>query len=186
MRMILISPVFRALLTLVVIITLTGTTLTGCCPDWVIPEKEPPKPVGKPDRMVSISGTIQLQDYETFGDNEHASGNFNKVTFVGSTQPQAIENVPPPKICAGGEIWAALDIKATKVNAAGDVSISVDGRLYEGTSCDTTDLDGNFSNTFTVPAGTTMTKSFSMSNTEEEEPEDKADITLTIENSVAP
>ena len=182
-RTILISPPVRALLSLAVVIALTGCAGSGSRP----PEGDgKPTPVENPDRLVSISGTIQLEDYESFGSNEHASGSFNKIVFVGNAQPTVLENVPPPTICAGDEIWAALDIKVTRINVVGDVSISIDGRLYEGTDCSNTDLDGTYSTTFTVPKGTTIAKSFTIWNTSEDEPEDKADISLTVYNGAAP
>ncbi|PER84887.1 hypothetical protein CN498_23385 [Bacillus thuringiensis] len=138
------------------------------------------------NRFVSIAGAIQVQDYETFGPNEHASGNFSKVLFVGDTQPQAFATVPPPKICAGGEIWPAFDLTVSRVNTAGDINISIDGKLYEGTSCDTTDLDGSNNTTFTVQAGTTISQNFTMWNTDEGNSDDKANITLTVSNNPAP
>jgi uncharacterized Zn-binding protein involved in type VI secretion len=182
-RLILLSPTARVLLTLAATIALTG------CPG---PDTNPPGsdgnplPVENPDRMVSISGTMRLEDYESFGDNEHASGSFNKVVFVGNAQPSVLENVPPPTICAGDEIWAALDITVARVSAAGDVSVTVNGRLYEGTDCSNTDLDGSYSGTFTVPKGATMSKSFTMWNTSEDEPQDNAEVTLTVYNGNAP
>ncbi|WP_429843212.1 hypothetical protein [Brevibacillus sp. FIR094] len=65
------------------------------------------------NRFVSISGTIQVQDWEAWpADNEHASGNFSKILFVVDAQPQAFAIVPTPKICAGGDIWPAFDLTA--------------------------------------------------------------------------
>ena len=153
---------------------------------------EPPDKEGEevkvenPDRMVSISVLAELEDYETFGSNEYATVSFNRIVFVGNAQPQVLEQVPPPLVSVGDEIRVELDITITRINAAGDISISVEGRLYEGISSNTSDLDGTNSTQFQVPADTTMSKSFAIWNTSEDEPEDRADITLTVYNSPAP
>ena len=141
-----------------------------------------------PNRFVSISGTIQVQDYEPepFADNQHASGNFTKTLFVGDAQPQAFAEIPPPKICAGGEIWPEYKLKATIVSQAGDVNVTVDGKLYEGSSCDTLDEDGSNSVTFTVQANQTITHTVYMSNTAEGDPEDNANLALTVANLPSP
>ncbi|MGM1049416.1 MAG: hypothetical protein ACQEXX_25225 [Bacillota bacterium] len=138
------------------------------------------------NRSVSIAGTIHVQDYETFDDNEHASGYFSKTLTVDDAHPQASENVPPPKICAGGEIWPAFDLTVSLMNQAGDVNISIDGKLYEGSSCDTTDHDGSHNSSFIVRADTQVRYSFNMWNTAEGNPKDKADITLSVRNSPNP
>ena len=138
------------------------------------------------NRFISISGTIQVQDYETFGDNEHASGNFTKTLFVGDAQPQAFAEIPSPKVCAGGEIWPEYKLTVSRVSQAGDVNVTVDGKLYEGTSCDTTDLDGSTSQTFTVQPNQTITHSVHMSNTDEGDPDDFANLTLTVANHASP
>lgn len=137
------------------------------------------------DRQVSLSGTLRLQDYETFSDNEHAAGNFNHVVTLNGYQPTEFAQIPSPKICAGGEIWAALDMTVTRINEVGDVIVIVEGHLYEGSSCGTTDLDGTYSTRFYVSAGRTAVKQFTIWNTDEDQSEDKADITLTVFNDSA-
>jgi len=163
------------------------TTPTGLIPEGESEKEviEDPKEIENPNRKVSISGTIQLVNDESIGSDHYASGSFNKIVFVGDAQTQVLENVPPPKICAGDEVWVALDIIVKRINAVGDISISIDGRLYEGTSCDTDDIDGTYSTTFTVPKNTTKETSFTIKNTAEKFSDDKADITLTVYNGPA-
>ena len=140
--------------------------------------------VENPDRMVSISGTIQILE-DDYGSDDAASGSFNKTVFVGNAQPQVLETVPPPKICAD-EVWVALDIIVIRSNEAGDIRIDIKGYLYEGWSCNTNDLDGITNTSFTVPPNTTKVRSFTIRNTAESFSEDKADITLTVYNGPAP
>lgn len=140
-----------------------------------------------PNRRVTISGAIQLRDDEILGD-EYASDSFTKIVFVNDTQPQLLVKVPPPKPCAGKEVMVALDILVIRINEAGDIRIDINGRLYEGTessNCNDYDLDGTYNTTFTVPPNTTKEKSFTIWNTEENVPDDKADITLTVYNGPA-
>lgn len=150
------------------------------------PEPEPePEPVENPRRKISISGTIQLLNDETFGSDHTASASFNRIVFINDAQTLVLEKVPPPKPCAGREVWIALDITVKRINTEGDISISIDGRLYEGkrwNECEDEDLDGTYSTTFNVLKNTTEITSFTIMNTEERWSDDKADITLTIYN----
>ncbi|MGM7722149.1 hypothetical protein [Metabacillus sp. Hm71] len=140
------------------------------------------------NRLIAISGAIHVQDYEPepFADNEHAHGNFTKTLFIGDAQPQGFTEIPSPKVCAGGEIWPEYKLTVTRVSQAGDVNVTVDGKLFEGDSCDTTDHDGSASQTFTVQPNTTITHTIHMSNTDEGDPEDFADLTLTVANNPSP
>ncbi len=140
------------------------------------------------NRFVSISGTIHVQDYEPepFSDNEHAHGNFTKTLFVGDAQPQAFAEIPAPKVCAGGEVWPEYKLTVTRVSQAGDINITVDGKLYEGSSCDTFDHDGSANQTFTVQPDQTISHTIHMSNTAEGDPEDFANLTITVANLPSP
>ena len=140
--------------------------------------------VENPDRMVSISGTIQIVE-DDYGSDDVVSGSFNKIVFVGNAQPQVLETVPPPKICVD-EVWVALDIIVIRSNEAGDIRIDITGYLYERWNCNNTDLDGITSTSLTVPPNTTKVKSFTIRNTAEKGSDDKADITLTVYNGPAP
>lgn len=151
-------------------------------PDPVPVEEDIEIPI-PPDRKVSISGVIRVED-DDGSRRPFATDDFNYTVFVGNAQPQVLVKIPPPKVCAGEEVWVALDIIVTRINVDGDISISINGRLYEGTDCDNTDLDGTYSTKLTVPANATKEIRFTINNTDEQYSDDKADITLTVYNSV--
>lgn len=131
---------------------------------------------------VTISGTIQVQDYEQFDDNEYASEQFTNHLTLSDANPQEFMKIPPPRVCAGGEVRPEYEIKATRIPGTGEIQITVEGRLYEGTTCGTTDVDGGLFEQFNVWPNQTENREFHMRNDDEEEPEDYASIELSVNN----
>lgn len=127
---------------------------------------------------VRYTSTMNIVDHETFGSNERRtvrnSGIFlldsskktNQLFFIGK---------------CGGEV--RIELKITfKQNASGSISIKEYAKLYEGTSTNSSDLDGTASKSVTVAKNQTKTVTFRVRNTAEGG--DYADISLNVTNSV--
>jgi hypothetical protein len=144
--------------------------------DIVIDLKEPPDWF----RDVEISGTMQLKDEENVGDDEFATRtrNFIPNYRIGAFSTFA-DGFWAEKM--GGEVRAELYFR---LNWQMDSSIRIDCnlKLFEGTSEDTSDLDGEKNGTWFVPkdAENFEIKMF-VSNTDEDD-DDHCDLTLRISN----
>ena len=123
-----------------------------------------------------------MEDYENFGDNEYATRNFARHSDIG---PYGTHDEVAWTETMGGEIRVELVLK---IDWRIDLSIDIawHAKLFEGTSEDTSDLDGERSGTFNVPKDAVNTLSIAIWNTDEDEPQDRADITLDLTNSVRP
>lgn len=88
--------------------------------------------------------------------------------------------------CAGDEVRVFLYVDVRDGPNDRSITATVYARLYEGTSCSTSDLDGSRSaGTFTIPANTTISvPTFRVKNTQEGG--DWADLTVTIRNDIQP
>lgn len=133
-------------------------------------------------RQVIISGNIWVQDYEDIGPNQHASERFRESVIVDDNQPDQKIFIPPPKVCAGREVWPEIEFDVALWDATGLVRVYIDGNLYEGTSCNNRDLDGEYGKNVYVQPGESRTVNFSMENEYEGDPEDRAEINLSINN----
>lgn len=78
----------------------------------------------------------------------------------------------------GGEMRAEYDFAVSRV-AADRVLLRVDGRLFEGASESTSDLDGEGSITLDLTGSTPQTRTFKIINTDEDEPGDFARLQVT-------
>jgi len=98
------------------------------------------------NRKVTVSGTIDITDDETFSDER-------KTIPVSATGVIGIEpsSFVEMEGCAGDEVRVTLELNAQGA-ARNDVLIKGTARLYEGTSCTTTDLEHEKSIQLTVPA----------------------------------
>ncbi|MER6367450.1 hypothetical protein ABT255_03555 [Streptomyces mirabilis] len=133
-----------------------------------------------------VTGNVvfQMMDSETFGKNPTCHHD-NPVVNQGFGQlPQNIWYYGK----CGGEVRAEIHYKIFG-NSDGSVSLGQGNvYLYEGTSDDTRDLDGGFpfgglySASIHIPKGQSVTKTFHVSNTAEDSPDDHADITITWRN----
>ncbi|QHI34935.1 hypothetical protein IMCC3317_02800 [Kordia antarctica] len=127
---------------------------------------------------IQYVSTMKIVDHENFGSNERRtvrnSGLFlldagkktNNLFFIGR---------------CGGEVRIELKIKFTQ-NSNGSVSVKEYAKLFEGSSTNTSDLDGTASKSAVIAANQTKTVSFRVRNTDEGD--DYADITLLITNTV--
>ncbi len=119
-------------------------------------------------REVIVEGTMVLHDYEDFGDDEEKTASFNvgvPITYqLGPFDthvdiPVWIEKVGGE---VRGEVLLTLD---WKTDSSIDVKYNI--KLYEGTSEDTTDLDGEKSGVLNVPKDSLRNLNETVLNTDE-------------------
>lgn len=128
-------------------------------------------------RHVIINASMDLTDDETFGSNEHGHAERRDERWVDSWDALAVMELVAK---AGGEMRVELSATAA-VRPDGSVRVSVDIKLFEGTSEETRDLDGRRSTTQLVPAGGIVQIPIRINN--DDDGGDFADISLTISNS---
>jgi hypothetical protein len=80
----------------------------------------------------------------------------------------------------GGELRTeyAITLRLVTNNA---IEVAVKGKLFEGTSEDTTDLDGQGAVTFQVPAGQTVGATLTIKNTAEHD-DDAGVLSISVKN----
>lgn len=137
------------------------------------PEEESPQV----RRRVSVSAAMQLTDHETFGSNEHSEAERNDEAVVTNEHPQKVLTLIDG---AGGEMRVELVITA-KAKANGDVLIDGVANLWEGTSEQTDDHDGDEPFQILVPRDSFASQNIQVRN--EDEGDDFADIQMTFNNS---
>ena len=114
---------------------------------------------------VETSGSMYLVDDETWGSNETGWHSFTGAATVGNWISQ---NSYSTSGCVGGEVRGELRVTVNdSTTYPGWVLASVDARLYEGTSCSTSDLDGRRTMSRWIARGTSSNFSFRVSNTAE-------------------
>ncbi len=133
---------------------------------------------GEPEvrRRVTVNAHMDLTDDETFGSNEHNSGDKSGEVVVTNGSPQEIINMVTT---AGGEMRVELPINV-QARSNGDTKATGTAKLYEGTSEQTDDLDGTLDVDFLIPRDGFVSKSYTIRNTDEGG--DFAVITLTASN----
>jgi hypothetical protein len=133
---------------------------------------------GEPEvrRRVVISAHMDLTDHETFGSNEHSSADLFGEAVVTNHMPQELIRMSDG---AGGEmrVELKLDVQAT---IEGDAIVTGQALLYEGTSEQTTDLDGDEPVKFLAPRDNFVSKTYTVTN--EDEGDDFGVITMTVSN----
>jgi hypothetical protein len=133
-------------------------------------------------RRIVMRGTMQLEDYEDFDDNETATRNKAEFFDLG---PWGTHAEQPWTERMGGEIRVELSLKYDlKTDLSIDVSWSA--AFYEGTSENTSDLEATKSGSIKVPRDETVTLRFDIWNEDEDEPEDRADVTIDFTNEIRP
>lgn len=154
--------------TSVLLSMLVGTVL-------VIPSAAPASASSR--HRVTFSGTMELSDDESWSSDEKDTIPFKQVVYVGDTQPRATVTVSG---CVGGEVRADLLITVTHLD--GMQLANIRGLLYEGSSCNNSDLDGetNYLMGTADTWGRTISGSFRMTNTDEGYPDDNANINITM------
>jgi hypothetical protein len=120
---------------------------------------------GSPEvrRRVTIAAHMDLTDDETFGDNERGAADLFREAVVTNSMPQDLISMDG---VAGGEMRVELRLDAQAL-INGDVIIQGKIELYEGTSEQTTDLDGTESVKFLIPRDNFVAKTFTIRNTDE-------------------
>lgn len=135
-----------------------------------------PVPVPLVSRHVIVTAAMDITDHETFGSNEHAHHERRDERWD-SWDPQGVMQLVGT---CGGEIRVELNATAA-VRPDGGVRLSVEVKLFEGTSETTSDLDGVRTWTGVVGAGQIIQVPVRINN--DDEGDDFADISLTISNS---
>ena len=132
-------------------------------------------------RRFTVSGTMYIQDYETFGDNETELRPFAGEAHLDDDQ---LEQVIDIEEGTGGEIRTQLEINARLLS---NQNIRVEGSvtLWEGTSETTTDFGGQRHFNFIVKKGKTVNYKTKVMNEAEDEPDDFARVSFTCKNAAA-
>lgn len=133
-----------------------------------------------PSRGVAVQGSIAIQDYETFGSNEHSTTQVWGYIVINKSSPVPAQLVQLSAVC-GGEIRVELNVVVSVIDDVGNVIAAGQAKFFEGTSEGTGDLEQQKGINMLLPPGATQ---FSMHlwNEDEDEAEDNADITLTFSN----
>jgi hypothetical protein len=148
-----------------------------CCSKRCVKKKC--RAVPPSNRKLSVSASMDITDDDLFSD-DHCQYDQSQDFVLTPTSPQATFQMD--RGC-GGEVRIELDLDIQKLSN-GDATISGTLLLFEGTSENTTDLDGQTTiGAFTVPSGTTVTKQFTVASTEATA-DDHAKITAVFTNSV--
>lgn len=88
-------------------------------------------------RKIIASGSIRIKDDEIFSD-EYGDLTLTSTGVVSPDQPSV--TLVKVSQCVGGEVRCEVELDAEYENN-GDARISGEVRLFEGTSCSTTDLE---------------------------------------------
>ncbi|WP_051668733.1 LGFP repeat-containing protein [Deinococcus frigens] len=119
---------------------------------------------------------MDITDHETFGSNEHASVSRGGTLVLDASRPE-LTDLTVGK--CGGEVRVELRVTYRQA-AGGAVNVADRALLYEGTSENTTDLDGRASFDGTVASGTSHQFTVRVRNTDEGG--DFADIRVNVDN----
>lgn len=130
-------------------------------------------------RRVVCSAYMDLTDDETFGSNERSSASRWGEVLVMNDMPQEVMKLIDG---AGGEMRVELTLIG-QARSNGDVLITGQALLYEGTSEQTNDLDGDEAINIIIPRDGFRSYSFRVVN--ENEGGDFADMNLTFSNTSA-
>ena len=133
-------------------------------------------------RRVTILGVGRLLDHEDVVANERGERNFNEEARVNPLDREADFEVE--RKCVGGEVAFEVDGRVT-YHDDHSVTVEVNSRLYEGTGCETDDLEDSDSFEVNVGEGEIWVGNLSLLNTGAGGG-DRADYELEIGNLQAP
>jgi hypothetical protein len=140
----------------------------------------PPNSFGaNANRRIRVFGSMVTTDDEDWGSDEHATTNFDDFGFIDPSQVAKIFSYVQKM---GGEI--RVELKITAVWFATHAVVTVDAKLFEGTSVNTNDLDASRIVNVNVNHGGSNVVAFRLLNSEWNSP-DKSDIRVTITNTQA-
>jgi hypothetical protein len=137
-------------------------------------------PSGVPEvrRKVVYSGSMHITDDETFGSDEHGDANSPPLEAVVTNEsPQEV--FPGFVGRAGGEVRVEVKLVAQARNS-GDVTVTGQVLLYEGTSEETNDLDGRVDVNSTGPRD--QFRSYSVQVYNQDEGGDHAELVFNFSN----
>ena len=129
-------------------------------------------------RRLTVSASINGVDDENFGSNEYGSASLIRETILSNSVPQ---NVLDMECRWGGECRVELSLVGQILDNK-DVRITGTAKLFEGTSEDTNDLDGQKDFVVLVPRGKTAFHNERVKNVNEGG--DYADYKLTFTNTI--
>lgn len=136
-----------------------------------------PAPAPQVSRHVIITASMDITDDEFWADNEHAHVERRDERWVDSWDPQGVMQLIGK---CGGEVRVELAATAA-MRPDGSARIQIEVKLYEGTSEETTDLDGTRSTSVVVNADQIVQVPIRINN--DDEGGDFADISLVISNT---
>jgi hypothetical protein len=141
-----------------------------------------PASAHNPPHLISIAGNMHIVDDDGWLESDDVGDRaFNIQTSVGSTTPSV--NVSAQG-CVDDEVRVVVSYRIDdNTTYPGWVFVTPTYRLYEGSSCGTTDLDGTLSPAgfWVGPNGIVSRSSVRINNTSEGG--DRADITVTVRNT---
>jgi len=129
------------------------------------------------NRKIFASGSVDVIDDEWPFDATRCAYRINGEAVVGEQQPSALISWSD---CCGGEVRVELDLQAMALSS-GDIKVLGQARLYEGTSCNTQDLEDKKDIDFLVPANK-MTQFNLQLESQGPGGGDKADIKINFAN----
>ena len=131
------------------------------------------------DRRVTVSASLEGQDYERFGSNEYPPPfNTTRTVILTDDIPQGLLNF---QIRWGGECRAEFNTLIQRLGNGKDVRVYGDLKLFEGTSENTNDLDGVTVIDFVCPKSNTISHEASVRNNDEND-DDWAKVKMTVSN----
>ena len=134
-------------------------------------------------RRIQIDFSFFGQDYENFTSNETHEDNGRYIEFEMGPQKRRV-NRSLASYRFGGEIRATYTLVALLADNR-SVSVTVSCRFFEGGSEDTDDLDGVGSVAVVVAEGDIESRVLRVSNTDEDEPGDFVELSISVRNSRA-
>jgi hypothetical protein len=114
------------------------------------------------NRSLAIWGNLHIEDYETFGSNEHCYFSLNTTRPANSNYPIIFDWSKP----CGGEIRSELHVQA-QVQSNKYIHVYGDILFFEGTTEGTSDLDGQLDFSMYVPPNTSIPFNQVVWNTDE-------------------
>lgn len=135
--------------------------------------------VKNPNRRITVSADMYVEDDETFGSNEKVRRQQTNAAIL-STQGIA-QTVMDFEVRMGGEIRVEFTVTSALVDANGNAMIDGDIKLFEGSTVNTDDLDGERQFQLYCPAGATINYFVRVNN--DDEGGDYATIRINVTNA---
>jgi hypothetical protein len=120
---------------------------------------------------------MQITDDESFAANEHGTASMTREAIVSADSPQPLMHMQKG---VGGEVRVELDLSAQALSN-GNVRVLTDAKLFEGTSEQTSDLDGERTQEIVVLKNKAAALHIDIAN--DDEGGDHAEIDVNFANS---